>query len=74
MTDKNLFREGIKQTKKDEDNEELKFSVRSIFKYVPWVRKIFIIMPNEKVRFFKPYEEIKDKFVYVKDKDFIGFD
>ena len=74
LTDKNLVREGIKQVKKDEDNEELKFSVRSIFKYVPWVRKIFIIMPNEKVRFFKPYEEIKDKFVYVKDKDLIGFD
>ena len=31
-------------------------------------------MPNEKVRFFKPYEEIKDKFVYIKDKDLIGFD
>ena len=74
LTDKNLIREGIKQVIKDEDNEELKYSVRSIFKYVPWVRKIFIIMPNEKVRFFKPYEEIKDKFVYVKDKDLIGFD
>ena len=74
LTDKNLIREGIKQIKKDNDNEELKFSVRSIFKYVPWVRKIFIIMPNEKVRFFKSYEEIKDKFIYVKDKDLIGFD
>ena len=31
-------------------------------------------MPNERVRFFKPIEEIKDKFVYVKDKDLIGFD
>ena len=74
LTDKDLNREGIKQIKKDEDNEELKYSVRSIFKYVPWVRKIFIIMPNEKVRYFKPYEEIKDKIVYVKDKDLIGFD
>ena len=74
LTDKNLNREGIIQIKKDEDNEELKYSVRSILKYVPWVRKIFIIMPNEKVRFFKPIEEINDKFVYVKDKDLIGFD
>ena len=74
LTDKNLNREGIKQVKKDEDNEELKYSVRSIFKYVPWVRKIFIIMPNEKVRYFKPYKEIKDKIVYVKDKDLVGFD
>ena len=74
LTDKELNREGIKQVKKDEDNQELKYSVRSIFQYVPWVRKIFIIMPNEKVRYFKPYEEIKEKFVYIKDKDLIGFD
>ena len=74
LTDKNLNREGIPQVKKDQDNEELKYSVRSIFKHVPWVRKIFIIMPNEKVRYFKPIEEIKDKFVYVKDKDLVGFD
>ena len=74
LTDKNLKREGIKQIKKDEDNEELKYSVRSIFKYVSWVRKVFIIMPNEKVRYFKPYEEIKDRIVYVKDKDLVGFD
>ena len=74
LTDKKLNREGIPQIKKDQDNEELKYSVRSILEYVPWVRKIFIIMPNEKVRFFKPMEEIKDKFVYVKDKNLIGFD
>ena len=74
LTDKKLNREGIKQVKKDEDNQELKYSVRSIIQYVPWVRKIFIIMPNEKVRYFKSYDEIKDKFVYIKDRDLIGFD
>lgn len=31
-------------------------------------------MPNEKVRFLKHYELIKDKIVYVKDKDILGFD
>lgn len=31
-------------------------------------------MPNEKVRFFKDPEEIKNKIVYVKDKDVLGFD
>ena len=74
LTDSSLVRQGIPQIKKDKDNEELKYACRSIIKYVPWVRKIFIIMPNEKVRYFKPIEEIKDKFVYVKDKDLIGFD
>lgn len=31
-------------------------------------------MPNERVRFFKSVDEIKDKFVYIKDKDMLGFD
>ena len=69
-----MNRTGIRQIKKDEENEELKYSVRSILKYIPWVRKIFILMPNEKVKYFKPYDEIKEKIVYVKDKDILGFD
>ena len=31
-------------------------------------------MPNEKIKYFKDPEEIKDKIVYVKDKDVLGFD
>ena len=74
LTDKTLDRKGITQIKKDEDNEELRYAIRSIMKYIPWIRKIFILMPNKKVRFFKPYYKIKNKIVYVKDKDIIGFD
>ena len=74
LTDPDLKREGIKQIQKDQDNKELKYSIRSILKYIPWIRKIFILMPNEKVRYFKPPEEIKEKIVYVKDKDLLGFD
>ena len=74
LSDKNLKREGIKQIFKDYDAEELRYSLRSILKYIPWIRKIFIVMPNEKVKFLKPIEEIKDKFVYVNDKDFLGYD
>ena len=74
LRDKNLNRKGIKQIYKDFDDEELKYSLRSIIEYLPWIRKIFIVMPNEKVRFLKPYEEIKDKIVYVNDKDLIGFE
>ena len=43
ITDKTLNRTGIKQTYKDKDNEELRYSLRSIFQYIPWVRKIFKI-------------------------------
>ena len=42
-------------------------------KNIPWVRKIYILMPNEKVMFLKPEEEIKDKIIYIKDHELIGF-
>ena len=74
LSDPNLKREGISQIKKDEENGEITFSIRSILKNIPWIRKIFILMPNEKVKYFKEPEEIKDKIVYVKDKDVLGFD
>ena len=61
LTDVTLNRIGIHQIKKDYDNEELKYSVRSILKNIPWIRKIFILMPNDKVKYFKSPEEIKKR-------------
>ena len=74
LTDPNLNRTGIHQIEKDYDNEELRYSIRSIIKNLSWVRKIFILMPNEKVRYFKQYNLIKNKIVYIKDKDFLGYE
>lgn len=74
LTDISLKREGIKQIDKDLDNEELKYSIRSIFQYIPWIRKIFILMPNEKVRYFKEIDVIDDKIQYINDKEFLGYD
>ena len=74
LYDSNLNRTGIHQIDKDYDNEELRYSLRSILKNIPWVRKLFILMPNEKVRYLKDYNLIKDKIVYVKDKDILGYD
>jgi len=74
LSDKSLKRDGIKQIFKDEDNEELRYSLRSILEYIPWVRKIYIVMPNTKVKFLKSYNEIKEKIIYVKDSDFLGYD
>ena len=74
LSDKTLNREGIKQILKDQDHEELRYSIRSIYQNIPWFRKIYIVMPNEKVKYFKPIEEISDRIVYIKDKDLIGFD
>lgn len=74
LKDKNLVREGIPQIQKDYDNEELRYSLRSVIKNIPWIRKIFIIMPNDRVPYLKDIKEIKDKIVYIKDKDILGFD
>ena len=75
ITDINLKRNGMKSCgKKDIENGELWYSIRSIFKNIPWVRKIFIIMPNEKINFLSDCEERKEKIIYVKDKDLVGFD
>ena len=74
LSDKKLNRAGIMQIYKDFDNEELRYSLRSILNNLSWVRKIFILMPNEKVRYLKSYEEIKEKIIYINDKDFLGFE
>jgi hypothetical protein len=74
LNDKTLNRKGIKQFYKDFDNEELRYSIRSILQYIPWIRKIFILMPNKKVKYFKSAKKIKDKIIYIKDKDLLGFD
>ena len=74
FADKTINRKGIKETLKENDLDELKYCIRSILKYIPWIRKIFIVIPNDKVRFLKPIEEIKDKFVFIKEKDLIGFE
>ena len=42
LSDKTLNRTGINQIYKDENCEELKYSIRSILQYIPWVRKILL--------------------------------
>jgi len=74
LNDRTLNRTGINQTFKDNDNEELRYSLKSIFQYIPWVRKIFILMPNKFVRYLKSTDEINDKIIYVNDKNLLGFD
>ena len=74
LNDPLLNRTDIKQISKDIQNDELLFCIRSVLQNIPWIRKIFILMPNEKVRFLKDQELIKDKIVFVKDKDLLGYE
>jgi hypothetical protein len=72
LNDRTLNRTGISQTYKDKDNEELKYCLKSVLQYLPWIRKIYILMPNEKVKFLK--NDINEKIIYIKDKEILGFD
>jgi len=74
LHDHHLRRNKIHQIEKDFDNEELRYSIRSILTNIPWIRKIFILMPNKKVRYFKDYNLIEEKIVYVKDRDLLGYE
>jgi hypothetical protein len=74
LNDPELKRNNLIQITKDEEHEEIKYCIRSILTNIPWIRKIFILMPNEKVRFFKNYTDINEKIIYVRDKDILGYD
>ena len=47
--------------RKDFDNNELRYSIRSALKNIPWIRYIYIIMPNERVSFLKSADLISSK-------------
>ena len=74
LNDEKLNRPGIPVINKDYENGEIKYCVRSILQNIPWIRKIFILMPNDEVKYFLPKENISEKIIYVKDKDLLGFD
>jgi hypothetical protein len=52
------------------DNDELKYSLRSLEKYAPWVRKIFLITDDQIPKWFKdnPKIEIVDHKDIIDDK------
>ena len=74
VKDENINRKHLGQIEKDKHNNELKYSLRSIFKNIPWINKIFIIMPNDKIDFLKDKEEIENKIIYIKDSAILGFE
>ena len=74
IKDENINRKHLGQIEKDKHNNELKYSLRSIFKNIPWINKIFIIMPNDKIDFLKDKEEIENKIIFIKDSAILGFE
>ena len=52
LSDKDLKR-NLPQIEKDIENGEIKYNTRSILQNIPWINKIYIIMPNKKAKYFK---------------------
>ena len=73
INDKDLKRD-LPKLEKDIENGEIKYNTRSKLQNIPWVNKIYIIMPNKKVKYFKNPEEINQKIKYIEDKELLGFD
>ena len=58
-----------------DENGELKYALRSVFKYLPWIRKVFVVMPNEKLRFINSsYPLFPYKFSYIKNTEILPFE
>ena len=74
FTDEKMKFFGLPKKKPQFDDQELKYCIRSILKNIPWIRKIYILMPNNEVKYFKDYEYIKDKIIYLKDTDIFDKD
>ena len=73
LSDKVLKR-NLPRIEKDIENGEIKYNTRSILQNIPWINKIYIIMPNKKVKYFKNPKEINEKIKYIEDKELLGFD
>ena len=41
------------------DNEELKFSLRSVEKYAPWINNIYIVTDNQMTAIMKKFQSMK---------------
>lgn len=74
VRDKEINRNGLKQMNKDYDNDELRYSLRSVITNIEWVRKIFVIMPNNNIWFINKSKDFDSKIVYIKDNELLGFD
>ena len=57
-----------------EDNENLRYAIRSISQNIPWTRKIYILCIDDNISFLKEKEELKDKIIIIKLGDLLGFE
>ena len=59
---------------KNEEKDDIKYAIRSILQNIPWINKIFILLYDDNIPFIKEKEEIKEKIIYIKIKDLLGFE
>jgi len=58
---------------KEEKNQKLVYLIKIILHNIPWIRKLFILLPNYLIKYFNYTEEFKEKKVYIKNKDLLDF-
>ena len=58
----------------NEDNENLRYVIRSISQNIPWTRKIFILCIDDNINILKEKEILKDKIIIIKIEDLLGFE
>lgn len=56
-TDDSLQYHSVNMSGRYDSNDELKYSIRSILKHLPWIRKIFIVTDNQKPDWLKEEQE-----------------
>ena len=59
---------------KNEERDELKYAIRSIIQNIPWINRIYILLYNDNISFMKDKEEIKEKIIFIKIKDLLGYE
>jgi len=53
LSDDKLIREGLSKLKQDIENGEIRYCIRLILENIQWINKLYILMPNEKVKNIK---------------------
>ena len=56
-----------------QNNEIIRYLIKNILNNISWIRKIFIIISNDKINFIKFSKDMEEKIILVKEKDILGF-
>ena len=59
---------------KETSYDDIRYTLRSIDKYMPWIRRIYLVVFRGDITFLKDDGELDGKYVVINNKDLISFD